>query len=112
MLAYWDRDLRCRFANRAYETWFGVKPEQLIGKSIRDLLGPDLYAMNEPYIQGVLAGRAQTFERVVPGADGIERHSLAHYTPDVADGVVVGFVVSVTEVTQLKRLEAERNATI
>jgi len=112
MLAYWDRDLRCRFANRAYETWFGVKPEQLVGTSLRDLLGPDLYALNEPYIQGALAGSPQIFERVVPGADGIDRHSLAHYAPDVVDGAVVGFVVSVTEVTQLKRLEAERNATI
>ena len=38
MLAYWDHDLRCRFANRAYERWFGVPPESLIGRTLRELL--------------------------------------------------------------------------
>ena len=39
MLAYWDRDQRCRFANRAYEKWFGVPPEAVIGMSMKELLG-------------------------------------------------------------------------
>ena len=111
MLAYWDVDLSCRFANRAYETWFGSDPDRLIGTSLRDLLGPDLFALNEPFILGALRGEEQTFERVVPGPDGIVRHSLANYRPDVIDGQVVGFIASVTEVTQLKRTEADlRNA--
>lgn len=102
MLAYWDRDLRCRFANQAYERWFGVNPQALNGTSIRDLLGPELFALNEPHIRRALAGEEQQFERIVPGADGVRRHSLAHYLPDVVDGEVVGFVVQVTEVTNLK----------
>ena len=106
MLAYWDRDLRCRFANRAYERWFGVDPDALIGRSIRELLGPQLFALNEPHIRAALAGEPQTFERLVPGADGVGRHSLAHYLPDVVDGEVRGFAVQVTEVTALKAAEA------
>ena len=39
MLAYWDSALRCRFANRAYERWFGVSPESLVGKHVSQLLG-------------------------------------------------------------------------
>jgi PAS domain S-box-containing protein len=106
MLAYWDRDLRCRFANRAYETWFGVNPDSLVGTSIKDLLGPQLFALNEPYIRAVLNGEEQVFERVVPGPDGTKRHSLATYVPDVVDGEVVGFIAHVTEVTRLKETEA------
>jgi PAS domain S-box-containing protein len=110
MLAYWDAELRCRFANRAYETWFGVNADQLIGTSLRDLLGPELFALNEPFILAALGGEEQTFERVIPGPDGIHRHSLANYRPDVIGGHVVGFIASVTQVTQLKQIEADLRA--
>jgi PAS domain S-box-containing protein len=112
MLAYWDRDLNCRFANRAYEHWFGVNPDSLIGTSIRDLLGPELFALNEPYIRGALRGEVQEFERVVPGPGGVKRHSLARYLPDVVNGEVVGFMAEVTEVTRLKDVEAALRAEV
>ena len=105
MLAYWDSTLRCRFANRAYERWFGVSPEVLIGKHISELLGP-LYELNLPHIEAALAGQAQEFEREIPDpAGGPARHSLANYIPDVADGVVRGFVVLVTDISKRKRFE-------
>ncbi|HVO07893.1 MAG TPA: ATP-binding protein [Burkholderiaceae bacterium] len=105
MLAYWDRELRCRFANRAYERWFGVDPDGLIGTSIADLLGPELFALNELHIRAVLRGEQQVFERMVPGPGGVKRHSLATYIPDVVDGRVVGFIAHVTEVTPLKLVQ-------
>lgn len=105
MIAYWDQDLRCRYANGAYRTWFGVEPEKMIGTTLMDLLGPELFALNEPYARGALAGEEQTFERVVPGPNGVRRNSLAKYMPDIQNGVVQGFVVTVTEITQLKQLE-------
>ena len=105
MLAYWDVDLRCRFANRAYERWFGIDPAGLLGTSLRDLLGAELFALNEPYIRGALRGEAQTFERAIPGPDGVVRHSLANYIPDIVGGVVVGFMALVTDVTKLKQAE-------
>lgn len=112
MLAYWDRELRCRFANRAYLRWFGVDPEQLLGTTLPALLGPELFARNEPYVRGVLAGEPQMFERDIPGPDGVARPSLATYLPDVQGGAVVGFVVHVTDVSPLKAVEAELNRTV
>jgi PAS domain S-box-containing protein len=106
MLAYWDSSLRCRFANRAYERWFGVTPESLIGKHISELLGP-LYPLNRPYIEAALRGEAQEFEREIPDpGGGPARHSQANYIPDVADGVVRGFCALVTDVSALKRAES------
>jgi PAS domain S-box-containing protein len=105
MVAYWDVDQRCRFANRAYERWFGVKPEALIGTHIRDLLGP-LYTLNLPYIEGALRGEPQEFEREIPDpAGGPSRHSLANYIPDVVDGAVRGFFVLVTDISEVKRAQ-------
>ena len=106
MLAYWDADQRCRFANRAYETWFGVSPESLIGTQLKDLLGPELYRLNRPYIEAALAGEPQQFERAVPHpSGGPPRHSLASYLPDVRDGVVHGFFVIVTDISEIKRAQ-------
>ena len=103
MLAYWDSDLRCRFANRAYEQWFGVSPEALIGKHIRELLGP-LYQLNLPYIEGALRGEPQEFERVIPSpTGGPPRYSLANYIPDITEDVVHGFFVLVTDISEVKR---------
>ncbi len=105
MLASWDGDLRCRFANRAYKNWFGVDPARLLGTSIQGLLGPTLFTLNEPFMRGALAGEEQLFERVIPGPDGVQRHSLARYTPEMSDGGVVGFFVEVTDVTHMKAVE-------
>jgi len=102
MLAYWDRDLLCRFANQAYAQWFGVNPDTLPGTSIKDLLGPDLFSLNEAHIQAVLRGEEQLFERLIPGPHGVKRHSLANYVPDRVNGEVIGFMVQVTDITKLK----------
>ncbi|MES2886887.1 MAG: PAS domain-containing protein [Pseudomonadota bacterium] len=101
MLAYWNRDMKCQFANAAYERWFGVGRDSLIGTSIRELLGAELFVVTEPFIQGALKGEAQTFERLAPGRGGILRHSLAQYIPDVVEGVVLGFTAQVTDISGL-----------
>lgn len=106
MLAYWDRELHCCFANQAYRTWFGTDPDRLIGMHIKDLLGEALYTLNLPHIQAVLRGEAQHFERDVPSLDGQIRHSLITYLPDWQNGEVQGFFVQVTDVTVLKETEA------
>ena len=106
MIAYWNADLTCRYANLAYRQWFGVDPAQLVGLHIRELLGPALYAQNLPLLEAVLRGEPQTFERQIPGPSGTVRHSLAQYVPDVADGQVRGLLVHVSDVTPLKTTEA------
>lgn len=107
MLAYWDRDLRCRFANKSYEQWFGVSCSSLLGSSLVDLLGPKLYAMNEPHIRGALQGHKQCFERVIPNRDGTVRVGLASYLPQFAGDEVIGFVVEVTDISGLHRVRAD-----
>lgn len=107
MLAYWDKDLVCRFANAAYIVWFGKTREEMVDKiTIQELLGP-LYEKNLPYISGALEGKNQTFEREIPLPSGEIRHSLANYFPDFENGIVRGFFVHVADITQTKILERD-----
>ena len=102
LIAYWDKDLRCRFANKAYLDWFGRDPGEVVGLTLRELLGERLFAMNERFIRGALAGEEQLFERTLTKADGSRGHTLAHYLPDVVNGEVQGFFVLVNDVTAFK----------
>ncbi len=106
MIVYWDNNQRCRFANRVYLDWFGVKSENLIGRPISELLGKQLYEKNLPYIKGALDGRTQFFERdLVLRKTGEVRHTNATYIPEIANGKVLGFFVLVVDVTELKRAQ-------
>lgn len=112
MMAYWDTNLRCRYANHAYRIWFGIPGEQLLGRTLQELLGPEIFELNAPYVRAVLDGHPQVFERLIPGPDGIKRHSLARYHPDIIDGTVVGFIAEVSDVGILKQVEATLQAEI
>jgi PAS domain S-box-containing protein len=105
MVAYWDSNQRCVFSNNAYREWFGKHPDEMIGMTLQDLLGP-LYELNLPYIQAVLAGKEQVFERRIPLPTGACRDSIATYSPDIVDGIVRGFWVHVADVTVLREREA------
>jgi len=49
MVAYWDINETCVFANNAYRDWFGRSREEVVGRTLQQLLGP-LYAKNLPYL--------------------------------------------------------------
>ena len=111
MVAYWDFNQRCVFSNDAYRHWFGKSPEEMVGMSLKELLGP-LYEKNLPYILGALRGEKQVFERQIPIPGGGFRESIATYTPDSINGVVCGFSVHVADVTILREREAALERTI
>jgi len=108
MVAYWDSDLRCRFANSRYKEWFGKSADVVVGMHMRELLGEKLFALNEVYIRGALAGQTQNFERTLTKADGSIGHTWANYLPDhKPDGAVAGFFVLVSDVTPLKEAQVK-----
>ena len=109
VVGYWDTCQTCRFANEAYREWFGKSRDEVIGISSRDLLGP-LYPLNLPHILGALNGQVQEFEREIPLPDGSVRYSLTTYTPDIVNGITVGFFAHVADITPIKMIERELRA--
>jgi PAS domain S-box-containing protein len=105
LVGYWNRDLRCEFANRAYLEWFGLNPDQMRGIHLRDALGPELFARNIPLAHAALAGERQTFERTLRKAGGELGYMWSHYIPDQRNGVVHGFFAIIMDVTPLKLAE-------
>lgn len=106
-VAFVDTSERYRFVNRAYEDWFGRPREEIQGRPVREMLGEASYARRQPYIARALAGEAVRYEAAMTGRDGIERHTEIEYRPRRdATGLVDGFYVVVTDVTE--RRQAER----
>ena len=108
MVGYWSRDLTCGFANRTYREWFGKSTEEIIGMKMPDLLGAELFGEDEPYLRRVLAGEPQHFQRRLVRQDGEIAFVWAHYIPDIVEGATRGFYVLISDVTELKRAEVER----
>jgi len=112
MLAYWDAEQRCVFANEEYRKWFDIDPDELRGETMEQLLG-DMYAGTVPHIEGALRGERQHFEREFPDpAGGRSRYCQVDYVPVVSRGGVRGFVVMVAEVTERKHLELDLQRTV
>ncbi len=111
-IGYWTKELHNRFANKAYSDWFGKTPEQIRHCHIREVLGADLLELNWHYIQAALRGKRQRFERqiVTPGQPDKPRHTETHYLPDVRNDEVLGFLVIVFDVSQIKEAELAAEA--
>lgn len=112
MVGYWDTELRCRYANKAYLEWFGRDQEQMKGITIQELMGETLFKKNEPFIRAALKDERQRFERTLTKADGRIGYTLAEYIPDVDNEQVKGFFVLVSDVTELKITQMDLEAKV
>lgn len=112
MLGYWDRNLHNVVANHRYLDYFGLTVQQIRGMHLSDLLGDTLFELNRPFIEGVLRGKEQQFDRVLTDTTGTDRHTHTTYVPDVVDGYVRGFFVQVADITERVQAERERDEAV
>jgi diguanylate cyclase (GGDEF)-like protein/PAS domain S-box-containing protein len=106
LIAYVDASETYRFANRAYETLFGLSPEQMIGRTMREVLG-DKYAEAKPHIDRALSGLRTVHDRTVT-ANQRSHHLHNVYVPHVEDdGGVAGLFILAVDISERKVLEQE-----
>jgi len=104
LLAYIDAEERVMFATSALAEWFGLTPETLRGKTLRELHGDEGYALFEPWLRRALAGEAVQYERAARHVDGRGIWISVSLSPHRdATGRVVGFFSTSLEVSELKR---------
>jgi PAS domain S-box-containing protein len=109
IVAYLLPDERYALVNEAYVTWFGVRPEEVVGKTIFEFLGPAAYERIIPHIRRAFAGEMVTFEQYdIPYRLGALRDVHFNFFPHVgADGSVLGVVAVHEDITVRRRLERE-----
>ena len=106
LISFIDREERYGFVNRTYEEWFGTPPEAIVGRTIREVLGEDAYAVRKAPIEAALRGEAVRFEAFTPRQDGARRDTEIHYLPRRSpEGAVDGFYVLVADVTERRLSE-------
>jgi len=107
-IGYWNRELRCEFANDAHREWFGSRARDIVGMTMQELQGEELFNLNKPHVRMALDGHAQHFERNLTKADGTASTVDVQYRPDMDErGEVRGFYVLVTDITAIRTARDE-----
>ncbi|MDB5806873.1 MAG: hypothetical protein JWN73_4195 [Betaproteobacteria bacterium] len=106
LIGYVDETLRYRFVNQPFEEWFGMPREQMIGKTVEELLGSgENYAGLQERIDHAMQGYAVTAEREIV-TQGRHRYVQTTYLPHYgAPGQVLGLYILVTDLTERKAAE-------
>ncbi|WP_164483699.1 PAS domain S-box protein [Polaromonas sp. SP1] len=108
-ITYVDVNQNLVFYNRAYQEAFGLSHEELDGRSVREILGEEIYETARPRIEEVLRGYPVVYERVQKTARGDLREYVINYFPRYGDGAdegkVVGYYTLANDITELKRID-------
>ena len=105
LVAFIDTDERYQFANAAYDRWFGMDPESLTGRPLKDILPAETYAVVSPYLTRALRGERISYETYVPTPNGEHKHLKAEYVPHYEGGKLRGVFTFVSDISELKRHE-------
>jgi PAS domain S-box-containing protein len=105
-VVYVDSEERYVFSNRFYETHYLRPRLQIHGRTLREVMGEEVYARIRSYVRAALEGRTVSFETEVDRQGAPPIQVRATYTPDFGpEGEVRGFVALSQDITAEKTLE-------
>ena len=108
LVGHVDNDERYTFTNARYGTVFGVDPTSLIGRTLHETLGDELYREASPHIAKAKGGEAAHFESERT-EHGVPEYFHVDYIPDRdARGRKAGFYVMVLDITARKWAELQQ----
>ncbi len=105
LVSYVDANQVYQFANSTYEKWFGLNFEEILGRTMRDVLGDASYVAAEPYIRQALAGQEVTHEReLIRDGESFQLYNV--YIPHIGSQKnVLGFFILATDISDRKMVE-------
>jgi diguanylate cyclase (GGDEF)-like protein len=77
----------------------------MVGRTVREVRGDEIYAVMQPHIQAALRGESVSFEGETE-VSGIRYHYQSSFVPDIdADGYVQGLYTLTFDISRLKQAE-------
>jgi PAS domain S-box-containing protein len=106
LISYLDTDFRYLRVNKAYENWFCLHQEQILGHAAQEILGEKAWGIVSPNLERARSGERISFDYQIPYGTGKPRWVHGNYIPDKdANGNVKGVVVHVTDIDDRKKAE-------
>ncbi|MDI1308035.1 MAG: PAS domain S-box protein [Methylotenera sp.] len=103
-----DNDFRYVYVSHQYMTVFAKSKEEILGHTMREILGEDLLEQEEPYARRAIAGETVKFEFKTDISGFGEMYGLVHFTPNMDEqNQVDGFFISVVDITELKKIQQD-----
>ncbi|MCW8884337.1 MAG: PAS-domain containing protein [Motiliproteus sp.] len=108
LISYVDSDLTFKFTNRAYEAWYRLDRNSILGRKLEEVLPESQLNRLKPYVQRALAGETVNFEIDDPTPEGEQRYVVKSYVPQHnEDQEVEGFYVLVQDITEQRYIAEE-----
>ncbi|MCF2515169.1 PAS domain S-box protein [Sphingomonas sp. G124] len=106
MIGFVDRTEHYRFINRALADWFERPRREMLGRTMREMLGDKTYESRRPLIEAAFAGERQwfaaDFNHPTRGLLAVQ----ADYVPQTnADGEVIGMILLIQDITEQRMAE-------
>lgn len=101
------RDARYVWVNRGCADWLGIEPQNIVGRRVIDVIGPEAFAVIEPHFNRALAGHKVQYEALL-NYQGKPGRKWVHvtYTPIFNEaGEPDGLVAVVMDISHSKHLE-------
>ena len=100
-ITYIDADYKYRYINRAQEQWLGNTLDEVVGRSVREVVGEKVWANIVPNLKAALAGETVNIERERVDRHGNRVWHSGRHVPDIdRDGVVIGTYSVFLDVTK------------
>ena len=103
LIALVGKDLVYRFANETYRSWFGRPPEEVVGHSVLEVIGPAGFAIVREHVQRALGGAEVKYEALIPYPTGARQVRAQLMPLQTRTGAVDGFVALVQDISAEQR---------
>ncbi len=105
-VVYVDTSLQYTFVNDAFVSLVGIGRDDIIGKTVEQVLDTEAYAFMRPFIDRAAKGESVTFERSHVDLNSRQRWLRVRVVPDMRfDGTIKGYYIVDHEITDLKQAQ-------